>query len=523
MKANRRGNGEASPITENPGGQSGGRAGGDGAGAPPPPPPPSDGTPPEPQPEDSEPPPSDEELDDFVLPLEFSENNLSYKFSDRFAEVLVFVHLWNKWMRWENGRWREDFTVKVYDEARKICAAEGERALATIDDPRSAYRVAARINSASCVAAIEKLARHHQPQVRPLKIFDADLNLLNMPGQSLPLPADATPIQPREHRREDYCTKTTSVDADFSADCPIWKKFLQRIMDNDQEMVDYIQRFCGDCLTGRIIEHVLVFLCGVGRNGKTTFANVLLGILGTGPEGYAAQAPISTFLASQSEQHPTDLAMLQGKRCVVATETEQGRAWATNKIKMMTGGDLITARFMRQDFFTYSPQFKIVILGNHKPVLLNVDVAMRERLHLVPFNVVIPEGERDPQLPEKLKAEYPAILAWMVKGYEQWREKGLAPPEKVRAATRSYFATEDNVGNWIGDACVLDKEGYATLKNLYASWKAWCGNSGIRDPGASKQLAKALDARPELTRKENNNGQAGWTGIRVGGEQETPV
>jgi putative DNA primase/helicase len=482
---------------------------------------------PEPQPsptEGDEPPPRQHELDDFVLPLEYSENNLSYRFSARFQDVLVFVHGWGRWLRWRGGLWSEDFAVRVYDEARKICAAEGQRALATMANKKTAAKIAAAINKAACVAAIERLARHHEPQVRPLALFDADRLLLNAPSHSLPLPRDATTtIQPREHHKEDYCTKTTTVNADFNANCPLWKRFLLRIMANDQEMVDYLQRLCGYCLTGLVEEHTVVFFHGKGRNGKTTLADVLLGILGTGPTGYAAVSPISTFVASQTDQHPTDLAMLQSKRLTIANETERGRAWATSKIKMMTGGDLISARFMRQDFFTYSPQFKVIILGNNKPVFHNVDVAMRERMHLVPFNVVIPKAERDKQLPEKLKAEYPAILAWMVRGYEQWRAKGLAPPQKVVDATETYFATEDNVSNWIADCCVLDPDGYATLKDLFASWKAWCANNGIRDPGASKELAKALDAREELTRKENRDHQIGWMGIRILSAQETLI
>jgi putative DNA primase/helicase len=321
-------------------------------------------------------------------------------------------------------------------------------------------------------------------------------------------------IKLREQRKEEYCTKATTVDADLKGNCRLWKKFLLQIMDNDQAMVDYLQRVCGYCLTGLVTEHVMFFCYGTGANGKSTFANVLLGILGTGPSGYAAVAPISTFLASQTEQHPTDLAMLQGVRCVIAHETEPGRAWATSKIKMMTGGDLISARFMRQDFFSYSPQFKILILGNHKPALHNVDEAMRRRLHLIPFIITIPAAERDPKLAEKLKAEYPQILGWMARGCEKWQRIGLAPPAKVRDATRSYFVTEDNVGNWIAECCTLDPREYTTLIALFASWKTWAEKNGLH-PGSSKQLAKALDARPELERKNTRTGLAAWIGVAV--------
>jgi putative DNA primase/helicase len=324
-------------------------------------------------------------------------------------------------------------------------------------------------------------------------------------------------IQLREQRRADYCTKATTVDPDLTADCPLWKAFLLRIMRGNQSMVDYLQRVSGYCCTGITTEHVMFFCHGTGANGKGTFVGVLLGILGTGASGYAAVAPISTFTASRTEQHPTDLAMLRAARLVVAQETEQGRTWAMSKIKMMTGGDMISARFMRQDFFTYSPQFKVMILGNHKPALNTVDEATRRRIHLIPFTVTIPKARRDPQLAEKLRAEYPAILAWMLRGCEQWQEIGLAPPRKVAAAAAAYFADEDTIGTWLSDCCELGNTTahYATLTDLYPSYRSWCEDHG-EEVGASRALARELDARPELTRrKQPKTNRAGWKGLRL--------
>jgi putative DNA primase/helicase len=319
----------------------------------------------------------------------------------------------------------------------------------------------------------------------------------------------------RPHRREDFCTRSGTVNPDQNALCPSWEAFLLRIMGNDQAMVDYLQRICGYMLTGLVREHVIFFGYGTGANGKSTFADVLLGILGTGPTGYAAVAPISTFTASMTDQHPTDLAMLRGVRCVIAYETEQGRTWAIAKLKMMTGGDVIPARFMRQDFFTYKPQFKVMILGNHKPVLNNVDEATKRRFHLIPFTVTIPEAERDPRLGEKLKAEYPAILHWMIQGTAAWQQQGLNPPPAVRDATSDYLANEDSIGAWIADRCRAGKGFYDTLVNLFASWKEWCIANG-EDFGKSKQFAKALDARPDLTRrKQGGTARTGWDGIVV--------
>src|SRR5262249_26134045 len=150
---------------------------------------------------------------------------------------------------------------------------------------------------------------------------------------------------------------------------------------------------------------------------------------------YCRTAPIETFTAATSERHPIDLARLRGARLVSAVETEVGRRWAESKIKALTGGDRISARFMRQDFFEFIPQFKLLIAGNHKPGLRSVDEAIRRQFYLIPFTVTIPAEERDPGLLEKLKTERPGILHWMIEGCLQWQQHGLAPPAVVTAAT----------------------------------------------------------------------------------------
>ncbi len=450
------------------------------------------------------------------VPLRFSENALAHLFTAEHPD-LVYVHEWGMWLSWRAGRWREDHAVTVFDAARAICAREGNVAISMI--PSGGYKIAAMINKAAAVAAIERLARHHAKHVLPSAVFDADPLLLNTPLDSCDLRDAITPS--RSHHKEDYATRMTTVAAAETADCPIWCKFLDRIMAGDPQMVAYLQRVCGYMLTGSVEEHALFFGFGTGANGKGTFANVLLGILGVGPAGYAAVAPISTFTASQTEQHPTDLAMLRGVRCVIAQETEEGRSWAISKLKMMTGGDLITARFMRENFFTYAPQFKIMICGNHKPMLRGVDEATRRRFHLIPFTVTIPPADRDPKLGEKLKAEYPGILRWMIDGCVAWQRDGLNPPKTVTDATAAYLIDEDSLTAWLTECCWVGKSYYDTLVNLFASWKAWAEANGER-VGQRKELAKALDARPELTRRMARTGRAGWDGLAVMSPQPPP-
>ena len=211
----------------------------------------------------------------------------------------------------------------------------------------------------------------------------------------------------------DYITKIAAVAAaDPGTPHPLWDAFLARVTDNNPELIGFLQRFLGYCMTGETSEHVLLFLYGTGANGKSVFVNTVSGIFGD----YAIIAPMELFMASKHERHPTEIAKLRGARLVVAQETEKGRRWDTTKIKSLTSDDKLTGRFMRQDFFDFTPTHKLIITGNHKPSLRTVDEAMRRRLLLVPFTVQIPPGERDPRLAEKLSAEWPAILRWMIDG-----------------------------------------------------------------------------------------------------------
>lgn len=292
----------------------------------------------------------------------------------------------------------------------------------------------------------------------------------------------------RPPRREDYSTKCAGV-GDPGGDCPLWRKFLVEITAGDTELQAYLQRMAGYCLTGVTTEHVLFFLYGTGANGKSVFLNTLTSIWGD----YAVVAPMETFVATHGDRHPTDLAGLRGARLVTAQETEDGQRWAEAKIKALTGGDPISARFMRQDFFTYIPQFKLVIAGNHKPSLRSVDEAIRRRIHLVPFTVTIPPDKRDRELFDKLKPEWPGILQWAVDGCLEWQRIGLAPPPAVRGATDEYLAAEDSFVAWIEDCCTTGRWRWGSGERLWGSWKAWAERSN-EPPGTRKAFAQTMIA-----------------------------
>ncbi len=431
-------------------------------------------------------------------PSGFTDEGLALTFTDRHGTTLRYVAGWGRWMLWTGSVWKADGTLHVFDLSRALC----RRASMECNEAKMAASVA----SAKTVAAVERLAKADRQHAATVDQWDANAWLLNTPGGTVDLKTGKM----RRHRPEDFLTKSTSVGPGGA--CPMWLTFLQRITDGDSELQAYLQRMAGYCLTGSIREHALFFGYGTGANGKGVCINTLSGIMGE----YAAIAQMETFTASQSDRHPTDLAMLRGARLVTAQETEEGRRWAESRIKAMTGGDPITARFMRQDFFTYAPCFKLLIAGNHRPALRGVDEAIRRRMNLVPFAVRIPPEERDKDLPEKLVEEWPGILKWAIDGCLEWQRIGLAPPAAVTEATAEYLDAEDAPANWLTECCVQHPTLHSSSSMLFKSWRDWAETAG-EFPGSQKGFVQKLVTKG-FGQKRLGDGKAGFLGLGLKAE-----
>jgi putative DNA primase/helicase len=421
-----------------------------------------------------------------IISPELSEDFLALNFTAQYGHDLRFVPVWGKWLRWDGTRWKEDTTLAAFDLARQVVRRHAvEFAQMTNGDGP------VKLASAKTVGAVERLARSDQLLARTTDIWDRDPWLLNAPAGVVDLRTSA--MQP--HDRNLHMTKITAVSP--GGDCPLWLRFLDQITAGNDGLAAFLQRFAGYSLTGITREHAMCFAHGTGGNGKGVYINTLTGIWGD----YAAVAPAESFLVSRSERHPTDVAGLRGARFVTAQEIEEGQQWAENKIKALTGGDPIPARFMRQDFFTYVPEFKLFIAGNHKPSLRTVDPAVRRRFNLVPFTVQIPEAEQDKELPEKLKTEWPGILRWAIEGCVEWQRIGLAPPPCVTEATEKYLAAEDAVAAWLEDCCTIQTSFVVSKADVRDSWSKWC-----------QQTNQTVGGRNELTEKLEQKGFKGDKG-----------
>jgi putative DNA primase/helicase len=345
-------------------------------------------------------------------------------------------------------------------------------------------KVAAKLAGASTVGGVERLAKSDRKHAATTDEWDADLWLLNTPGGVV----DLRTGRMRPHDRGDRMTRIASATP--RGTCPHWLDFIDQVTQGDKAFAEYLQRFAGYCLTGSTQEHALFFLYGTGANGKSVFVNTLFTLLGD----YAANAPMDTFMESRGDRHPTDLAGLRGARFVGATETEQGRRWNESKIKEITGGDRVSARFMRQDFFTYLPQFKLVIAGNHKPALRNIDEAMRRRLHLIPFTLTVPPEKRDKSLSAKLLQERDGILAWALQGCLAWQRDGLKPPKCVVDATDEYFDEEDTIGEFLDEECQQHSQVRVSVVDIFERWKSRADKRG-EYIGTSRWLVQQLVRR----------------------------
>jgi putative DNA primase/helicase len=347
--------------------------------------------------------------------------------------------------------------------------------------------------------------------------LDRDTWLLNCPNGTLELKTGKL----RDHRREDYITKLCPTPFDPAATCPTWEQFLDRVFAG-AGVIDYTQRVLGHCLTGDTREQALWIFWGSGSNGKSVLINTVLEVLG---EDYAIKAARDLFLARKADNHPTQVARLFGRRLVVCTESGSGARLDEVLVKELTGGDPVTARRMREDPWQFVPVFKPILVTNHKPEVRGTDDGIWRRCRLIPFTVRfwdptrgesgLAELQADKTLAEKLRAEYAGILAWLVRGCLAWRRDGLQTPQEVLAATSSYRAEQDVLGQFLAECCVQGSVEYrAKAGALYGVYVLWC-EENHEERVQQRKFGEALSDRG-FERYTDNGTKYKGVGIKAG-------
>jgi len=377
------------------------------------------------------------------------------------------------WLVWDGRRWTWDDSGEVPRRAKETILSLYPMAAELPDSDRKALvKHALSSESAKRLEAMISLAQSEPGIPTGLDALDRDPMLLTVANGTLNLRTGEL----RDHARSDLITRTVSADYDPSATCPTWLTFLERIMAGKADLIAFLQRAIGYSLTGDVSERCLFLLHGSGRNGKTTLLETVQGILAE----HASRTTTDTLLATRDHAIPNDVAALKGARFVFASEAEENRRLAEAKVKDLTGGDTISARFMRGEWFSFRPEFKIWLGTNHKPDVRGTDRAIWDRLRLVPFTVRIPDDDVDRHLRGKLLAEAPGILAWAVAGCLAWQRDGLGEPAEVRDATEAYRQEMDLLGHFIEEACLVQLTAQVTAKEIYAAYVQWAGAAGER-------------------------------------------
>ena len=429
----------------------------------------------------------------------FTQDAVALAFAEIHAEDLRYCHHAGAWYEWTGVRWQRDERKRAFNFSREL-AREKSRGLATAAEVKEARRMA--------FARGVELGASSDPRLAVTsEQWDCDPWLVGTPGGTLDLQRGSL----RASRPGEGITKLMAVTPLAGLPTPIWDRFLEETFEGDRELARFNQQWFGYCLSGDVTEHALWFGYGSGGNGKGVLMNTIAAIMGD----YAGAAPMETFTAKAFDAHPTELAMLRGLRMVMASETEEGRAWAESRVKQLTGGDPVTARFMHKDFFTYRPQFKLSLAGNHKPRLKNVDGAIRRRFRLVPFLNNVPKEQQDPKLQEKLKAEWPGIAQWLVEGCLDWQRNGLMVPEAVRRATDGYFEEQDVMGQWLAEECEVNRNAVTASAVLYLSWHRFATAAG-HPVGARNVFVMELGRRG-FERARSNAVSRGVQGLKLKG------
>lgn len=397
------------------------------------------------------------------------------------CDRVFYVPQFDKWYIWVGTHWREDDTFEIIKLAKQVVVNMYAEASELDDDERKALiKWAIKSEARQRLEAMVSLLRSEPDiAVRPEEL-DRNPMLLACKNGTLDLVAgDLLPPNP-----DHLLTKCIDIEYDPNADCPIWERFLFRIMDGDLDLVAFLQRLIGHALTGDATGKYMVFMYGPkGNNGKSTLVETIMRLLGP----YAMKSPSEMVMAKTFRGGiPNDIARLRGVRFTVTNEVDEGMTLSESVVKDLTGNDTLTARFMRAEFFDFTPTHKLWIYGNHKPEIRGTDTAIWDRVKLIPFGVEIPKAERDPLFPEKLATELPGILAWAVRGCMLWQRRGINAPEIVTMATGEYRSEQDTIGQFMADCCEAGSAYEIGASVLYQAYEAWAKQLGLKPESGTK-------------------------------------
>jgi len=422
-----------------------------------------------------------------------------------FGDKLAYVADQGRWLIRHESRWRRDskgninvlaisVIRSIYREAETWSATNGDLA-------KALSQHAGRSLRANSIEAAVKLAATNPNIAVTSDQLDADNFLLGVRNGVLDLHTGTL----RDEQREDWITRSALVEYVPTATCPTWLAFLDSIMAGNRDLIDFLQTLAGYCMTGDTREQKFVFFYGTGANGKSTFLNTLRELLG----GYAVQARPETLMlakhGTQAHGHTADLMPLIGARLAAANETEEGQRLAESLIKQITGGEPIMVRSpYGKESVLVMPQFKVIMAGNHRPIIRGTDHGIWRRLVCVPFTVTIPDDQQDKGLMDKLRDEFPGILNWMLEGCLRWQRVGLSIPPILQSERQTYMTSMDIMARWIDEVCEVVSGHEWGVRKAYMNFSLWCTNGGYGAVSETR-FSQQLDEKG-FERKRTNKG-----------------
>ena len=400
-------------------------------------------------------------------------------FATMHRDKLRHIRERRSWYVWKDGRWHRDTTGDAQRAAKATARRLWQQAFG--DEDATAWAI--KSQQEARLRAMLEVAASEPGIALAADDLDRDPFLLSCRNGTLCLRSGEF----RAHDPDDLITLGNEIDYDPDATCPLWERFLVEVFD-DAELIGYLQHAIGYMLTGDTREHVVFVFHGAGCNGKTTLVEICKQLLGK----LADTAPFESFTRTRADRSPrNDIARLHRSRLVIASESGASHKLDEAVVKNLSGSDTVSARFLYGEFFEFKPQFKIVLVSNHKPQVDGSDDAIWRRIRLIPFNVSF-EGRKDLDLPDKLERELPGILAWAVQGCLGWQRNGLGNAATVDRATGDYRAEEDTLGAFIADRCTLT--GTVITADLRQAYETYCAETGEK-PLAAGQLTRQLMKR----------------------------
>ncbi len=435
-------------------------------------------------------------------------------FADQYKNMLRFDCARARWLVWASHRWVEDRSQRVLQLA-KAAARERYRLRRSASDDEEEHRNEAEWARASesrpRLEATLKIAESEPVLATSGSDWDSDPWLFGVRNGVVNLRTGKL----RDGKRSDLVTMHTDIDFDPGASCPKWLSFLNDIFDGDSELEGYAQRAIGYCLTGITTEQVIFFCFGSGANGKSTFLDLLRHVLGD----YAYNLPFSTFELKARSAVSNDVAALSGRRFVTALETNESAPLNEARLKLLTGGDPVSARFLYHEFFTFTPTAKFWLAANHKPSVMDDSHGFWRRIRLIPFLEQFVGKRADKDLVAKLKAEAPGILRWAIAGCLLWQTEGLGLPVVVQTASLAYREENDHIGEFLDERCEI---GLGATVSAAVLWREYC--IWIADNQERRLDRKVFSAR--LESKGFRKGRVGhdrtwtWFGLRIKPHEE---